>query len=162
MQVSLSLMVQPTYFKDICKNFLKTLLYNLHRYYSKNGRSFRNDMGNVILRLLSVGMVEIPFILYYDYLPEETIALNYYFLGFCAVYMCSEAFDPFGKRTHWIHIFQISALIILTTGMLRNFDFVTNTMWKGVFLITYSAYIVFKMIEVIMIRKKQKEDYSSK
>lgn len=118
-------------------------------------------MGNVILRLLSVAIVEIPFILYYDDLPEETIALNYYFLGFCGVYMCSEAFDPFGKRTHWIHIFQISALIILTTGMLRNFDFITNTMWRDVFFILYGAYIVFKLIEVIILRKKQKEDYSS-
>ena len=108
------------------------------------------------LLIIGASATEIAILMNVESLSAEMISLNYYFVGSLVVilmiYPLSDS--PSRKQYKLILGLIVIAFAILTTGALKNFDFLREENALLPMLVNLVAYLIFAFFIIVRMKKK--------
>ncbi|MCA0993373.1 hypothetical protein [Pseudalkalibacillus hwajinpoensis] len=109
-----------------------------------------------ILLIMAASATEMAIWMNAEWLRAEMISLNYYFLGSLVIILMIFALSdsPSRKQYKLILGLTITAFAILTTGALKNFDFLREKNALLSMLVNLVAYLIFAFFIIVRMKKK--------
>ncbi|MYL63462.1 hypothetical protein GLW07_08860 [Bacillus hwajinpoensis] len=108
------------------------------------------------LLIIAASATEMAIWMNAEWLSAEMISLNYYFVGSLVIILMIFALSdsPSRKQYKLILGLTITAFAILTTGALKNFDFLREENALLPMLVNLVAYLIFAFLIMMKLRKK--------